>query len=171
MNRTLLGWAIILLVLAIAMMVSPIPLDGSEQLTPLVYIGIFLIPVVIVVAVAGGMAPDPERLTVSGALGNADENELLRARQARANAPAPRTFDAPRRSVNCRKCYTLIAWDVLYCPRCTTPRLCRSCAGALELEGSSIECTRCRHPEIYCNCPGVARAAPISEHTRRRAIR
>ena len=171
MNRTVIGWAIFLLVFAVALMVSPIPLDGAEQLTPLAEIGVFMIPLAVVVAFAGGLAPDPERLTIPGALGSAEETELRQhERRPRPRTPA-RALGSPKEPVNCRKCYTLVGWEEIDCPRCRTPRVCRNCGGELERAGEVIECVRCRHWEVYCRCPELTRASIPSEHTRRRAVR
>src|SRR5690242_9326834 len=111
MNRVLVGWSVILLLLAIGMIVSPIPLDGRESLTPLAEIGVFILPIVLVTAFAGGLAPDPDRLTIAGALGNPDENALRdAARRTGTSGPGRPRPASPKEPVNCRKCYTLVAW-------------------------------------------------------------
>lgn len=172
MNRVIVGWAVILLLFAVAMIASPIPLMGSEQLTPLSEIGVFLIPVVVVVAVAGGVATDPEKLTVGGALGNPEVDAVRASQRGRSSVGAPpRAYQSPKEPVHCRHCYTLVAWDVLYCPRCTTPRPCRICGGPLDLVGNTVHCPRCGRAEVFCRCPASKAAAPFDDSVRRRAVR
>jgi len=171
MNRVVIGWAVLLLVMAIALMASPIPLTGTEHLTPLAEIGVFLIPASVVTAFAGGLAADPSRLTIGGALGNPDE-PVGRERPRPERAPgADRRRGSPKEPVNCRHCYTLVPWDVLFCPRCRTPRSCRSCGAELEMHGDTIRCLPCGRWEPTCGCPERPRAGAPSEHTRRRAVR
>ena len=171
MNRTVIGWAIFFLLFAVALIVSPIPLDGAEALTPMSEIGVFFLPVAIVVAIAGGLSPDPSRLTVGGALGNPDEAPTAPVdRRAMGPAGAGRTL-SPKEPLNCRRCYTLVPWNELFCPRCATARSCRVCATPLRFAGPTIECARCGRAELYCRCVPKPRTATVSEHTRRRAVR
>jgi hypothetical protein len=152
MNRTILGVGVGFLLVATALIASPIALNGSESLTLFAEIGVFTLPAGIAVVLLGGVAPDPSITTVAGVFGNPIENELKSRGQAAPPAAPARAKGSPRQPVNCRQCYTLIAWDIILCPRCGRPRDCRACGRRLDWAGSSIVCTRCGQAEVYCNC-------------------
>jgi hypothetical protein len=152
MNRSILGVGVGLLLTAIALFASPIALTGSESLTMLAEIGVFILPAGIVVVLLGAVAPDPSITTVGGVFGNPVENEIQSRHPGGTNLPTARARGSPRQPVNCRQCYTLVAWDVILCPRCGRPRECRACGRDLEWAGETIVCLHCAHLEVYCNC-------------------
>jgi hypothetical protein len=170
MNRGILGLGVFLLIVATALMVSPIVLTGTESLTLFAEVGVFLIPVGVVVSFVGGEAIDPSITTIGGVFGNPVENELRQRLRQSEPTLAHRSRTSPRESVNCRKCYTMIAWDLIDCPRCGRPRECRGCERSLSGSDGRILCDSCHRDEIYCNCPGGQRAAAAFVPAHRRAL-
>ncbi|HTT26514.1 MAG TPA: hypothetical protein VMH90_06105 [Thermoplasmata archaeon] len=161
MNRAILGVGVAILLVAIALVVSPIALTGAESLTTLAEIGVFTLPVGIVVVLLGGVAPDPSITTVGGVFGNPVENAIHDRRGAAPSVVPARARGSPRQPVNCRQCYTLVAWDAILCPRCGRARDCRSCGRDLDWSGTTIVCVPCAHPEVYCNCREAHHAYPV----------
>lgn len=160
MNRrsTLLG--IFVLLVAIALIVSPIVLTGSERITALLEIGVLALPFALVITLLGLASPNPEVTTVGGAFGNPDENVLARQLRRAPTQAAARYAVGPREPVNCRHCYTLIPWDQAECPRCRRRRQCRGCGRPLFYLSGGVRCAPCVRDEVYCSCPKLAKAAP-----------
>ena len=170
MNREMVGVGVVLVITGVGLMVSPLAMNGSETWTLLVEVGVLVTVAAICVVLAGLSAPDPTRTTVSGLFGNPIENEIRERGRTAPTGGLRRDHTSPRRSVHCRQCYTLIAWNLIECPRCALARPCRSCSGPLEHRGDRIHCTQCGLEEVYCNCPGPGAGSGYRAVSRRRAV-
>ena len=158
MNRsiTLIGVAVVFL--GFFLIGYPLLATGVEQIDDELQLGILVLPVGLAVILWGASSPDPSVTTVGGLFGNPDEN-WLRKRLPRGVPVAPaRYLPGPRESTNCATCYTMIPWDVVVCPRCSTHRRCRNCAKPLYFLAGTVRCGPCVREEVYCHCPRVARA-------------
>jgi hypothetical protein len=160
MNRsiTLVGIAIILA--GLALIASPIALTGQEQFDLEQAAGLLLVPVGLIVILIGGVQPNPERTTVGGPFGNPDV-DLERSSSSRS-AGLERTAlgFSPREPVGCRHCRTMIAFDLVVCPRCGRPRECRGCGRSLEMVEDRTDCPGCHRVEAFCNCARIDRPTP-----------
>lgn len=159
MNRTITFLGLFILLVGIGLIASPVVLNGAETVTPLLELGIFVLPAGLTTILWGASSPNPSVTTVAGILGSPEEN-LMR----RAATPGTRSYDVrylpgPREPVNCRHCYTLIPWSVAECPRCGRRRECRACGKLLYFLSGAVRCLPCVRDETYCNCPKVRKAA------------
>jgi hypothetical protein len=165
-----MGLGIAILILGTALLVSPIVLTGAETLGTVAKIGLFSLPVGIAIVLLGGVAPDPRVTTVTGLFGNPVENELRARHRGPASPPARRSGRSPREPSHCRRCYTLVAWDLRRCPRCGGPRDCHVCGRPVGGEGPKIACESCGREEPFCSCVPVRPARPASGPGRLRAV-
>lgn len=158
MNRrvTLLG--LLLLLIAIGLVASPIPLTGSEQINLEFEIGVLSLPIGLCIILWGAASPDPNVTTVGGAFGNPDENVLRKVLNKAPPESKVRYASGPRESVNCRHCYTAIPWNSAECARCGRRRDCRGCGRPLFYLSGAVRCAPCVRDEVYCNCPKLRRA-------------
>jgi hypothetical protein len=78
MNRRVTLVGLLFLLIAIALVVSPIPLTGAERITPFFEIGLMGLPLGLIAVLFGLASPNPDVTTVGGAFGNPDENVLAR---------------------------------------------------------------------------------------------
>ena len=156
MNRTITFLGLFFVLVGLALIASPVVLEGVERVTPLLELGIFILPVGLTTVLWGASSPNPSITTVAGILGNPDENEMRRKGAARSIDV--RFQPGPREPVNCRHCYTLIPWEIADCPRCGRPRECRACGRRLYFVSGAVRCLPCVRSETYCNCPRVRRA-------------
>ncbi|HXQ94630.1 MAG TPA: hypothetical protein VN864_05625 [Thermoplasmata archaeon] len=157
MNRSIVFVGLFLFILAIGLFAYPEISEGVESVDLEVQLGIVVLPLGIAVAVLGAAAPDPRVTTVGGMFGNADENELRRRLAKNPPTGEARFRPSPLESVNCRRCYTLIASQVADCPRCGARRECRGCNKPLFLLAGAVRCAPCLRDEVYCSCPRVRR--------------
>jgi len=165
-NRGITSVGLALLLLAIALIVSPIVLTGVESITLPLEIGLFLLPPGLTIILWGGSSPDPRLTTVGGVFGNPDENVLRRSLQVTRSYDV-RYLPGPRESVNCRQCYTMIPWDAAECSRCGRRRECRACGKPLYFLSGAVRCLPCVRAETYCNCPVVRVPPPPARGVRR----
>jgi hypothetical protein len=162
MNRSLALVGLVLVIVASLLASIPFLVTASFQLNDVFYFAGVLFLVGVVILFQGATAPDPKVTTVGGLLGNPIVDESRRAEEAVTNLPKTpvRYAIGPKEPVNCRHCYTLIPWDVLYCPRCARPRECRSCGKQLYFLAGAVRCAPCVRDETQCNCPRVR--SPVS---------
>jgi len=147
--------------LGIAFIASPEALNGAETVTPLLEIGIFVLPVGLTTVLWGASSPDPRLTTVRGVFGNPDEALLSRMLEGTPRSIDVRYLPNPREPVNCRHCYTLIPWNVAECPRCARRRDCRACGKSLYFVTGAVRCLPCVRDETFCNCPKVKRGVAL----------
>lgn len=166
LNRTTTSVGLSLLLVAIALIASPEALAGAETVTPLLEIGVFVLPVGLSVVLWGASSPDPRVTTVGGVFGNPEENVMRRTLKPARPTLDVRYIPNPRESVNCRYCYTLIPWNAAECARCGMRRECRGCGKALYYLSGGIRCLPCARNETYCNCPRLKRAEPAGRARR-----
>lgn len=150
MNRTITFLGLFVLVVGIGLIASPVMLNGKETVTPILEVGIFVLPVGLTTILWGASSPNPGVTTVAGLLGNPEENEMRR--RAATRSVDVRFQPGPREPVNCRHCYTLIPWEIVECPRCGRPRECRACGRRLFFVTGAVRCLPCVRAETYCNC-------------------
>ncbi len=157
MNRRVTLVGLVLLLVAIALVISPIPLTGAERITSLFEIGLLSLPLGLVIVLLGLATPNPGVTTVGGAFGNPDENVMARQTRRPTATTHVRYASSPKEPVNCRHCYTLIPWDVAECPRCHRRRECRGCGRPLFYLSGAVRCAPCVRDEVYCSCPKLRR--------------
>jgi hypothetical protein len=169
MNRTLALVGVILVIVSILLISIPFLVTSAFQLGDAVYAAALLFFVGLVVLFMAATAPDPRVTTVGGLLGNPIVDESRKAEEAATTVtPSPvRYAPGPREPVNCRFCYTGIPWDVLNCPRCGRPRLCRNCGKQLYFLAGAVRCAPCVRNETQCNCPRVRPSGPRPQGVRR----
>jgi hypothetical protein len=158
-NRPLTSLGAALLAVGIVLVV---PVFTDPTLLPLGLLPLgatFLIAVGFVVLLFAVTRPDPETTTVGGLFGSREENLLQRQRAGEAAPPDRRYRPAPRESVNCVACYTVIPSQVLSCPRCGRARRCESCGRPLYELAGAVRCAPCVKDELYCSCPPLPRRA------------
>lgn len=170
MNRSILGLGVVVLLLGLALLVSPIALGGAWSLTFVAELGLFSMPVGVAIVLLGGVAPDPRITTVSGIFGNPVENEMRERHRRAAPAPHRSLGRSPREPIHCRQCYTLVPWDVEICPRCGLPRDCHVCGRPVGGGGGPILCVACGKPEPFCSCSPARPARPSTGPGRLRAV-
>lgn len=157
MNRDITGIGIVLIVLGFGLVAYPIVFTGGEQLDLEQELGFLLAPIGLVVVMLGALAQNPNRTTVGGAFGN-PEVDLYRSSPGRpGEAPRFARFANPNAPVNCRFCRTVIAADLVQCPRCYRPRECRGCGRTLAIVNDRPTCPACGRAEPFCNCHRLAR--------------
>ncbi len=161
MNRAITFLGLAILLVGIGLIASPEILAGVETFTPLVEVGVFILPVALSTILWGASSPDPRATTVAGVFGNPEENVLRRHEGAGGRTYDVRYLPGPKESVNCRRCYTLIPWDVAECPRCGGRRECRACGRPLYFLTGAVRCLPCVRAETYCNCPKRPRAPTL----------
>jgi hypothetical protein len=160
MNRTVAYAGLVLVIAALLAVAIPFLMSGSFQVTVWIYLAGLVFLIGLVALLRGATSPDPGVTTVSGFLGNPIATETRRMSQTGVGAFAGgRVGLDPREPIHCRFCYTLIALDVLDCPRCGRRRICRICQRPLAFAGAQIRCASCGRDEVYCNC---ARARPVA---------
>ncbi len=162
MNRSLALVGLVLVIVAILLVALPFLVTASTGGTPLLFGGALLFLVGLALLFIGATSPDPKVTTVGGLLGNPIVDESRRAEEELLS-PAERAVryaPGPKEPVNCRYCYTVIPWNILDCPRCARPRLCRNCGKRLFLLAGAVRCGPCVRDEFYCNCPRVRPSGP-----------
>ena len=153
MNRRITLVGVGLFLAAVALMVSPIAIYGYLVVDLEFQLGVLLLAAASSVVLVGLAASDPRVTTIGGVFGNPDENEMRRS-ERRSTADDRRRYAlSPKEPTNCRQCYTVIAWDVADCPRCSKRRECRECGRPLFYLAGGVRCTPCARDEVYCNCP------------------
>jgi hypothetical protein len=161
MNRRIALLGVFILIVGIGLIVYPLVVTGSEQVDLEVEVGVFVLPVAVMVILWGSASPDPSITTVGGIFGSAEENFLRRHERKSAPVGPARFLPHPHESVNCRNCYTAIPLGFGVCPRCGLPRTCRQCGGRLSLSGTFTRCHMCGRDEVYCVCPKVKKPASV----------
>lgn len=165
MNRTITLLGLFVLLVGIGLIASPEVLSGLETVTPLLEVGVFVLPVGLSIILWGASSPDPRATTVAGVFGNPEENILRRSSLGSTRNFDVRYLPGPRESVNCRHCYTLIPWDVAECPRCARRRECRACGRPLFYLSGAVRCLPCVRAETYCVCPKL-HVSPVGRAAR-----
>ena len=157
MNRTLALLGLVMVIVAILVVSIPFLVTSSFQIGYTLYVAGLLFLVGLIILLQGAMAPDPRVTTVGGLLGNPIVDESRRAEEAIMGVPTShiRYAPGPKEPVNCRYCYTAIPWDLVDCPRCARPRLCRNCGKRLYFLAGAVRCAPCVRDESICNCPRV----------------
>ncbi len=168
MNRTIVYLGVIGLLLALGLLAFPVVVSGSFQLGWEVDLAIIALPASMMTILWGASLPDPSLTPVGGVFGSAEENEMRRQQADIHVAAIARYRSSPREPTNCRKCYTMVAYDLAQCPRCGTARLCRSCAKPLFYLSGDVRCGPCVKDENYCDCPHTAASARDGLIVRRR---
>jgi len=169
MNRRIALAGLFQLLVALALIISPIALYGSLRVTLELEIGLLMLPLGFTTVFWGSASPDPEITTIGGVFGNPVENELRRLEARRASVAHVRYASSPKEPVHCRQCYTLIAWDSAECPRCARRRECRGCGRSLFYLSGAVRCLPCVRDEVFCNCPKLRKPAPQVVGPRTRA--
>ena len=169
MNRRITFLGLFILLIAIALIVSPIAIYGSLQIDIEFEIGVMGLPVGLSVILGGASSPDPGVTTVGGVFGNPDENFLRRLEKSAPFDPRLRFQPSPKEPANCRQCYTLITWDAAECPRCGRRRECRGCGRPLFYLSGAVRCAPCVRDEVYCNCVKMKRTTPAATGPRVRS--
>ncbi|MGD0256594.1 MAG: hypothetical protein ABSB90_01765 [Thermoplasmata archaeon] len=169
MNRSIVGVASVLILLAFAMISFPLWALGLEQFDVEQEFGILFLPFGLVIMLVGLTALDPRTTTIGGAFGNAEFDSA-------PSKPTPgpvrtRLAYDPNGHVNCRYCRTIITADLTQCPRCGRARLCRTCARPLGTVLDRPTCPACGRAEPLCNCPSLPRRSAVpAPSTRGRRI-
>ncbi len=169
MNRSLALAGLVLVIVAILLVALPFLVTASADGDYLFFGAGLLFLIGLVLLFVGATSPDPKVTTVGGLLGNPIVDESRRAEEALLT-PAERHLryaPGPKEPVNCRYCYTVIPWNILDCPRCARPRLCRNCGKRLYLLAGAVRCGPCVRDEIYCICPRVRASGPKAGMIRR----
>lgn len=159
MNRSITMLGVAIMLVGFGLIASPIALLGKESFTVEQELGLFVVPISLVVVMIGAVQANPERTTVGGTFGNPEENTRRSPPAGTEEARPPMRF-GPRESVQCRHCRTTIEYDVAFCPRCARPRECRACGRSLGRAGNDTDCPGCHRVEAFCNCPRAPRAGP-----------
>ncbi len=171
MNRSVAGVGIVLIVFGFMLLSYPIVFTGVERFDLEQELGVYVVPVGLLVVLLGAMGHNPEATTVGGAFGNPDA-DVMRG-SARGAPPAPRSpvRYSPKEPVACKYCRTIIPWDVAICPRCARARECRTCGRPLGVVLDRPTCPTCARAEVFCNCPPLARPARTAAVGPRRPVR
>jgi hypothetical protein len=169
MNRSLALVGVVLVIVSILVISIPFLVTSTFQIDDAVYAAGLLFLVGLVILFQAARAVDPSVTTVGGLLGNPIVDESRKAEEALTTVPpsAVRYAPGPKEPVNCRFCYTAIPWDVLNCPRCQRPRLCRNCGKQLYFLAGGVRCAPCVRNEMQCNCPRVRPSGPRPTGVRR----
>ncbi|MGA7923125.1 MAG: hypothetical protein WCA77_04040 [Thermoplasmata archaeon] len=168
MNRSVVYLGVLALVLALGLFAYPVAVSGSFQLVWETDLAIIALPASLMTILWGATLPDPSLTTVGGVFGSPEENELRRQEAEARAAMTARYRSSPHEPTHCRKCYTMVTYDLALCPRCGTARLCRSCAKPLFYLSGAVRCGPCVQDENYCTCPPLARPAHEGLVVRRR---
>ena len=157
MNRSLALVGVVLVIVSILLISIPFLVTSAFQVNDAVYAAGFLFLVGLVILYQAATAPDPRLTTVGGLLGNPIVDESRKAEEAVTQVlPSHvRYAPGPKEPSNCRFCYTAIPWNILNCPRCGRPRLCRNCGKQLFFLAGAVRCGPCVRDETQCNCPRV----------------
>ncbi len=157
MNRSLALVGVVLVIVSILLISIPFLVTSAFQVNDAVYAAGFLFLVGLVILYQAATAPDPRLTTVGGLLGNPIVDESRKAEEAVTQIPPShvRYAPGPKEPSNCRFCYTAIPWNILNCPRCGRPRLCRNCGKQLFFLAGAVRCGPCVRDETQCNCPRV----------------
>jgi hypothetical protein len=167
MNRRITLVGLLVLLVGIALMISPIAIYGALRIDLDFEIGVMGLPIAISIFLLGASAPDPTVTTVSGVFGNPDENFLRKVERRPAFDERLRYEPSPKESTNCRQCYTAIPWNVAECSRCGRRRSCRGCGRPLFLLAGAVRCAPCVRDEVYCNCPKLKKPPAVGTAGRR----
>jgi hypothetical protein len=161
MNRSVVGVGIVLILFGFGLLAFPIVVTGVERFDLEQEIGVYVVPVGLLIVLLGAMGHNPEATTVGGAFGNPDAD----VHRASHRPPAPPARAMPRYSpkepVSCRYCRTNIPWDVAICPRCARARECRSCGRPLGVVLDRPTCPSCARAEVFCNCAPLVRPSTV----------
>lgn len=162
MNRTLALVGVVLVIGAILAVAIPFLVTSAFQVGYALYGAGLVFLLGLVLLFRGALAPDPTVTTVGGFLGNPVVDEARRAEEELMTPGARhvRYAPGPREPVNCRQCYTIIAWNVVDCPRCGRPRECKNCGKKLFFLAGAVRCAPCVRDEAYCNCPWARPSGP-----------
>lgn len=162
MNRSITLFGVGLVLLAVGLIAYPIAAGGAEVFDVEQAAGVLVFSVSASVVLWGLTSPDPSVTTVTGFLGNPDENELNRRLARRAPTGAARYRPSPRESVNCDACYTAMAAQEVLCPRCARRRACQACGKPLFRLAGAVRCGPCVKDEMYCDCPNLKKGRRLA---------
>ncbi|HXQ48459.1 MAG TPA: hypothetical protein VN842_01580 [Thermoplasmata archaeon] len=160
MNRSIVGIAATMLLLAVALLAFPLWALGVEQFDAEQEAGILFLPFGLMILLVGLTALDPRTTTIGGAFGNA-EFDPERPRSPSAPQRTRLAYD-PTGDVLCRFCRTVVTADLTQCPRCGRARPCRSCERPLGSVLNRPTCPACARAEVFCNCPPLPRRTAVS---------
>lgn len=167
MNRSIAMVGLAVILVGFALMSFPLVVLGREQLDPEQVAGFLLAPIGLGVVLIAGVSVDPNRTTVGGTFGNPEE--APRPEASEAPSPARARYSNPNAPVHCRKCRSVVTADLSRCPRCSRARDCRNCGRPLGQVLERPTCPTCARAEPFCNCPLLARPAPVGVVRGRRA--
>jgi hypothetical protein len=171
MNRSVAGVGIVLILFGFGLLSYPIIFTGVERFDLEQELGIYIVPIGLLVVLLGAMGHNPEATTVGGAFGNPDADVMRSAARPAPAVARPTLRYSPKEPVACRFCRTNIPWDVAICPRCARPRECRSCGRPLGVVLDRPTCPTCARAEVFCNCPALARPVRPPTASTRRVVR
>jgi hypothetical protein len=157
MNRSVVGVGIVLILFGFGLVAYPIIFTGVERFDLEQELGIYVVPVGLLIVLLGAMGHNPEATTVGGAFGNPDADVMRGAGRGPPAPPRPSLRYSPKEPVACKYCRTNIAWDMAVCPRCARPRECRTCGRSLGFVLDRPTCPTCARAEVFCNCPALVR--------------
>jgi len=159
MNRSIVGIAAVMILLAFVLMSFPLWALGTEQFDGEQEAGILFLPFGLMILLVGLTALDPRSTTIGGAFGNAEFDPS----PPKPTALPPRTRLAydPTEDVHCRFCRSIITADLTQCPRCGRARPCRSCERPLGTVLERPTCPACARTEVLCNCPPLPRRTAV----------
>jgi RNA polymerase subunit RPABC4/transcription elongation factor Spt4 len=168
MNRSIILVGVGILLIGFALMSFPIAVTGQEQFDIEQEAGLYFLPPAMAVLLIGSISDDPRLTTVGGTFGNPDVAAFTPSGKGTPARPRIELTYHPKEPVACRYCSTIMAPDLVQCPRCARARECRSCGRLLGVVLERATCPACARPEPFCNCPHLPPRPTVSSAAGRR---